>query len=213
MTDRPKYLFLHAARRFRQPSIDRRLHIETVIQYVAELGNSTSRHQGCSLFARQPIIGEDFLAMPRRNQGPEVRGRFQRRSQAQTLGLEFQRAHESIRNLTFDIDSLRAQTNLARIEKHSLTDRIHGFLKVTVGEYDGRLLSAEFKRDGLYRRRDRLHDGSTGLRLASEGHNVHIGMFCQEFASRVWSEAMNYVIDAVRNSGLLHDLGEQGRGR
>src|ERR1700730_7316944 len=63
MAYRPEDFFLHAARRFRQPSIDRGLHVETVVERVAELGNAASRNEYRSFFACQFVIRQYFVAM------------------------------------------------------------------------------------------------------------------------------------------------------
>src|SRR6202140_2594919 len=209
MAYRTEDFFFHAACRFRQPSINRRLHVEALVERVAEFRNAASGHERRAFFARQPIVGKYFLAMLRRDEWPKLCGFFQWGSKVQSLGLALQGVDEALINRAFDINSLRAETHLSSIQKYSVADLILRFLEVTVGEYDRGILAAEFKRDRFYRGRNRPHDLRPSLRLARKGHCVHIVVLGQKLTRRVGSETVDYVIDAVRDSSGFHYLGEQ----
>src|ERR1700691_6727865 len=69
---RPKNLFLDAACRLGESSIDRWLHIEAVVATVAEPWNFTTGNDCRPFFACQSEVGEHFLAMLRGNQRPQL---------------------------------------------------------------------------------------------------------------------------------------------
>src|SRR5580698_10978782 len=52
---RTKDFLLHAARRFRQPSIDGWLHVEALIAIVAKLRNSSARNNRRAFFLSYPV--------------------------------------------------------------------------------------------------------------------------------------------------------------
>src|ERR1700686_2411979 len=133
MAYRTEDFFFHAARRFRQPSIDRRLPIEAIVERVPELGNAASRHERRPFLACQPVVGKYFLAMLRRDEWPKVCGFLQWGSKVQSLCLALQGVNEALINRAFDVNPLRAETHLSRIQKYSLADLIPRFFEVTVG--------------------------------------------------------------------------------
>src|ERR1700757_4558188 len=111
-----------------------------------------------------------------RNQWAHLCGRFQWRSQPQTLSFLLERPDESVKNSALDVDALGAEADLASIQEYCVGDSGAGILKITIREDDGGILSAQFKRYWLHGRGDCLHDGSTSLRLACERNRIHIRM-------------------------------------
>src|SRR3546814_1688601 len=63
-------------------------------------------------------------------------------------------------------------------------------VEVCIGEDDGAVLAAQFKRNIAQTFRRGLHDGRAGPRFSGEGDGIDTRMFGQERAGRIRSEAV-----------------------
>ena len=99
------------------------------------------------------------------------------------------------------------------IKKHGVGYPVDRLFKITIRKYDRRILPAQFKRNRLHCRRYCFHDRGAGSRFAGKCNRIHIRMLRQELSRRSRPEAMYHVINAIRNSRVLHRLGKKRRCR
>src|SRR4051812_44544291 len=211
MAHGPKYFFFHAPRRFGQFSKDRRLHVESVVQRIAEFWHAAPGDDGRSFFSSEAVVGKNFFTMLFRNQGSHLGGLVQRKPRAQALRFSLEGLNEPVKDRSLHIHALRTKAYLSSIEEYGVSDSTYSLVKVAISKNDRGILPAQFKRYRLHGRRDIFHDGRSGLRLSRKGDRVHIRMLGQELASRLRTESVDHVVDTVRNSGFSHHLRKQSR--
>src|SRR3546814_7726067 len=106
-------------------------------------------------------------------------------------------------------DTLFPYTTLFRSEEHRTHDAFDRGVEVCIGEDDGAVLAAQFKRNIAQTFRRGLRDGRAGPRFSGKGDGIDTRMFGQERAGRIRSEAVPDIIDALGDADVVHDLAQQ----
>ncbi len=125
----------------------------------------------------------------------------------------FQRSDEAIEDRPLDVHALGREAHLPGIGEDRVRHSGDRCVEVAIGEDDAGILAAQLEGDRLHGRRDRFHDRRARCGFAGEGDPVYFRVRGDELARRIGSEAVHDVVHARRHAGLVHDLGEQGRGR
>ena len=87
-------------------------------------------------------------------------------------------------------------------------DGIERAVEVGIVEDDDRVLAAELEMHALQRGRALAHDRRAGRAFADEADRLDVGMLGQRLAG-VLAEAVHGVDDALRQTGLRHQLDQQ----
>src|SRR6266478_1117670 len=154
----------------------------------------------------QPL---DALELHAGNDGADVDGLVERRTDSQSVHAVLNFTDQFIRDALLHQQSRTSATNLPLVEPDAVDQSLHGAIQIGVFKNNERRFSTKFEGKLFVALGCDFANGPAHFRRTREGNLVDVGVLHERFACR--TVACNDVHDAGGQSGFLADLGERER--